>query len=209
MTIAAEITTNFWTASGYRYPNKLGAPGVGVKPQAEHPVTALNVKSLIISPSDGIELGERGGDVIAGELSDPAFRIHEQTDRGELGRRSHVEPMRRSSGDAEQIALRADRLVNLAINPQVERRAALDEEAYLVLGVRVLVQELLAQRRKVRRILRHANHVGGRVAVLLFQPFDVAGVGRDDRILIRRGRQRLIRIPSSEDSGMCRRRKRL
>jgi sulfite oxidase len=56
MTIAAEITTNFWTAVGYRYPNKLGAPGAGVKPQAEHPVTALNVKSLITSPLDGNRL---------------------------------------------------------------------------------------------------------------------------------------------------------
>lgn len=53
MTIAATITNDFWTAVGYRYPNKLGAPGAGVKPQAEHPVTALNVKSLITSPLDG------------------------------------------------------------------------------------------------------------------------------------------------------------
>jgi sulfite oxidase len=56
MTLAAEITTDFWTAVGYRYPNKVGPPGVGVKPQAEHPVTALNVKSLILSPADGKRL---------------------------------------------------------------------------------------------------------------------------------------------------------
>lgn len=56
MTIAREITTNFWTAVGYRYPNKLGAPGAGVKPQDEHPITALNVKSLIVSPLDGKRL---------------------------------------------------------------------------------------------------------------------------------------------------------
>ena len=56
MTIAREITTNFWTAVGYRYPNKLDAPGAGVKPQDEHPVTALNVKSLITSPLEGTHL---------------------------------------------------------------------------------------------------------------------------------------------------------
>ncbi|HTJ25842.1 MAG TPA: sulfite oxidase [Candidatus Limnocylindria bacterium] len=53
MTIADAITTDFWTSAGYRYPNKLGTPGKGVKPTDEHPVTTLNVKSLILSPLDG------------------------------------------------------------------------------------------------------------------------------------------------------------
>lgn len=53
MTIADAITTNFWTSAGYRYPNKLGPPGKGVKPEAEHPVTALNVKSIVTAPVDG------------------------------------------------------------------------------------------------------------------------------------------------------------
>ncbi len=50
MTIAQTLTTDFWTAVGYRYPNRLGPPGKGVAPQDEHPVTALNVKSLITAP---------------------------------------------------------------------------------------------------------------------------------------------------------------
>jgi sulfite oxidase len=53
MTLAAEPTANFWTAIGYRYPNKLGPPGKGVKPTAEHPVTGLVVKSIIMSPAAG------------------------------------------------------------------------------------------------------------------------------------------------------------
>jgi DMSO/TMAO reductase YedYZ molybdopterin-dependent catalytic subunit len=53
MSIADTITTDFWTSVGYRYPNKIGKPGMGVKPTAEHPVTAMNVKSIIISPTDG------------------------------------------------------------------------------------------------------------------------------------------------------------
>lgn len=52
MTLADSLTSNFWTAVGYRYPNKLGPPGKGVKPTNEHPVTALNVKSVILSPSE-------------------------------------------------------------------------------------------------------------------------------------------------------------
>jgi sulfite oxidase len=50
MTIGRTLTTNFWTAVGYRYPNRIGTPGKGVAPQAEHPLTALNVKSLITEP---------------------------------------------------------------------------------------------------------------------------------------------------------------
>lgn len=53
MTLAPKITDKFWTAVGYRYPNKLGPPGKGVKPTAEHPVTVLNVKSIITSPLAG------------------------------------------------------------------------------------------------------------------------------------------------------------
>ena len=62
MTIASEPTKNFWFTAGYRYPNILGKPGVGVKPEIEHPVTTLNVKSIIVSPTDG-------GKVIAGKAS--------------------------------------------------------------------------------------------------------------------------------------------
>jgi sulfite oxidase len=58
MNISDTITKGFWTAVGYRYPNKLGPPGKGVKPQDEHPVTALNVKSLIVSPLDGASVRE-------------------------------------------------------------------------------------------------------------------------------------------------------
>ncbi|MDB5043708.1 MAG: putative Sulfite:cytochrome c oxidoreductase, subunit [Candidatus Eremiobacteraeota bacterium] len=50
MTLAPTLTTDFWTAVGYRYPNQLGPPGKGVPPQAEHPLTALNVKSIITAP---------------------------------------------------------------------------------------------------------------------------------------------------------------
>jgi sulfite oxidase len=57
MTISDTITPDFWTAVGYRYPNKLGTPGKGVKPTDEHPVTALNVKSLILSPLEGTRMG--------------------------------------------------------------------------------------------------------------------------------------------------------
>jgi sulfite oxidase len=50
MTLAPTLTTDFWTAVGYRYPNRLGPPGKGVPPTAEHPLTALNVKSIITAP---------------------------------------------------------------------------------------------------------------------------------------------------------------
>ncbi len=56
MTLAPTLTTDFWTAVGYRYPNRLGPPGKSVPPQDEHPLTALNVKSIIIAPVAGTRL---------------------------------------------------------------------------------------------------------------------------------------------------------
>ena len=53
MTLTDALTDNFWTAVGYRYPNKLGPPGVSIPPTDEHPITALDVRSIITSPLDG------------------------------------------------------------------------------------------------------------------------------------------------------------
>src|SRR5215475_10158299 len=44
---------------GYRMPNLPVKPGEAVKPEDTHPVTALNVKSLIASPADGATLKSR------------------------------------------------------------------------------------------------------------------------------------------------------
>lgn len=66
MTITDAITPAFWTSVGYRYPDKLGKPGVGVKPTLEHPVTALNVKSLITAPNGGAKLVKGQPVVVSG-----------------------------------------------------------------------------------------------------------------------------------------------
>src|SRR5436190_7093557 len=47
-----EFDGNFMTP-GYRMPNQPVKPGEAVKPEDTHPVTALNVKSLITAPLDG------------------------------------------------------------------------------------------------------------------------------------------------------------
>jgi len=47
-----EFEGNFMNP-GYRMPNQPVKPGEAVKPEDTHPVTALNVKSLISSPQDG------------------------------------------------------------------------------------------------------------------------------------------------------------
>src|SRR5215831_7602537 len=47
-----EFDGNFMNP-GYRLPNQPVKPGEAVKPEDTHPVTALNVKSLISSPADG------------------------------------------------------------------------------------------------------------------------------------------------------------
>ncbi|HMK23699.1 MAG TPA: sulfite oxidase [Terriglobales bacterium] len=50
-----EFEGNFMSP-GYRMPNQPVKPGEAVKPEDTHPVTALNVKSLISSPQDGATL---------------------------------------------------------------------------------------------------------------------------------------------------------
>jgi sulfite oxidase len=47
-----EFEGNFMSP-GYRMPNQPVQPGEAVRPEDTHPVTALNVKSLIVSPSGG------------------------------------------------------------------------------------------------------------------------------------------------------------
>jgi sulfite oxidase len=53
-----EFEGNFMSP-GYRMPNQPVKPGEAVKPEDTHPVTALNVKSLISSPQDGATLRSR------------------------------------------------------------------------------------------------------------------------------------------------------
>jgi sulfite oxidase len=48
----AEFVGNFMSPA-YRFPNQPGKPGEPVKPEDTHPLTSLNVKSVISSPSDG------------------------------------------------------------------------------------------------------------------------------------------------------------
>jgi sulfite oxidase len=47
-----EIAGNFMNP-GYRFPNQAVQPGEAVKPEDTHPLTALNVKSVIAAPADG------------------------------------------------------------------------------------------------------------------------------------------------------------
>ena len=53
--LETEFAGNFMNP-GYRLPNQPVKPGEVVKPEDTHPVTALNVKSVIAAPSDGAKL---------------------------------------------------------------------------------------------------------------------------------------------------------
>lgn len=53
--LEAEFAGNFMSP-GYRFPNQPGKPGEAVKPEDTHPVTGLNVKSVISGPGDGASL---------------------------------------------------------------------------------------------------------------------------------------------------------
>jgi len=51
----SEFVGNFMSP-GYRFPNGPVKPGDAVKPEDTHPLTALNVKSVIAGPLDGARL---------------------------------------------------------------------------------------------------------------------------------------------------------
>jgi sulfite oxidase len=53
--LEAEFVGNFMSP-GYRFPNQPVQPGDAVKPEDTHPLTALNVKSVIAGPADGATL---------------------------------------------------------------------------------------------------------------------------------------------------------
>jgi sulfite oxidase len=53
--LESEFVGNFMNP-GYRLPNQPVKPGETVKPEDTHPVTGLNVKSVIAGPSDGAKL---------------------------------------------------------------------------------------------------------------------------------------------------------
>ncbi len=48
----SEFIGNFMSP-GYRFPNQPGKPGEAIKPEDTHPLTSLNVKSVIAGPLDG------------------------------------------------------------------------------------------------------------------------------------------------------------
>jgi sulfite oxidase len=88
-----EFEGNFMKP-GYRFPNQPVAPGGSVNPDDTHPVTALNVKSIISAPSDGTTIRNRflqiQGVAWAGEAN--IAKVEVSTDSGttwrpaELGR---------------------------------------------------------------------------------------------------------------------------
>ena len=81
--IDKEFEGNFMSP-GYRMPNQPVKPGEAVKPEDTHPVTALNVKSLIATPGDGSSLRSRSihiqGTAWAGEAD--VVRVEVSTDSG-------------------------------------------------------------------------------------------------------------------------------
>jgi sulfite oxidase len=78
-----EFEGNFMSP-GYRMPNQPGKPGEAVKPEDTHAITALGVKSVIASPSDGATIKGRAvqvhGAAWAGEAD--VSRVEVSTNSG-------------------------------------------------------------------------------------------------------------------------------
>jgi len=78
-----EFDGNFMKP-GYRFPNQPVAPGAAVAPEDTHPVTALNVKSMIVAPVEGEHVKARAlrihGAAWAGEAD--IVKVEVSTDGG-------------------------------------------------------------------------------------------------------------------------------
>jgi sulfite oxidase len=79
----AEFVGNFMSP-GYRFPNQPVKPGDAVKPEDTHPLTSLNVKSVIAGPLDGASVkagkGSIHGAAWAGEAD--VVKVEISTDSG-------------------------------------------------------------------------------------------------------------------------------
>ena len=79
----SEFVGNFMSPA-YRFPNQPGKPGEAVKPEDTHPLTALNVKSVISGPLDGASVKAGGvavhGAAWAGEAD--IVKVEVSTDGG-------------------------------------------------------------------------------------------------------------------------------
>jgi DMSO/TMAO reductase YedYZ molybdopterin-dependent catalytic subunit len=79
---------------GYRLPNQPIAPGGDVNPNETHPITALNVKSIITSPADGAKLRRTPriiqGAAWAGEKD--VVKVEVSTDEGKTWRPAQLGP---------------------------------------------------------------------------------------------------------------------
>lgn len=89
--------------------------------------------------------GEAAGDVVAGELGDPALRVVEQAHGDEMRVLAHVEPVAGAGRHRDQVVALAEHGVDMLLDMQDEQAAPGDEEAHLVFAMAVLVEELGAQ----------------------------------------------------------------
>jgi sulfite oxidase len=86
-----EFEGNFMSP-GYRFPNQPGKPGEPVKPEDTHPLTALNVKSVIATPSEGASVRGRAvhiqGVAWAGEAD--VVKVEVSADSGATWQPAHL-----------------------------------------------------------------------------------------------------------------------
>src|SRR3546814_9875142 len=105
----------------------------------------------------------------------------EEADRLEVRLRTHVEPVRDVRRQVDQIALGADREKHLAVGANIERALAVDEEASLEVGVRVLREELAARGLGLWTIRLDADDVDADEAVTRVERVDFVLISGDDR----------------------------
>src|SRR5690606_13448058 len=130
-----------------------------------------------------------GGEIVTGELSDPAFWIGKETNRGETGSRPHIEPMLGTVGHADQVMLLAQHRIDFVADVKIKQTLPPHEEAHFIFTVAMLVQELLAQLFAARMIRVQTDDVRRLKTVFLLQSFHFLSIGSQNFVIASVSRQ--------------------
>lgn len=135
-------------------------------------------------------------------MADPSRLVRKNAHALKERIRSHVIPVLYTGRNVHQIALLAEERKNVGTTIDIEKPAAINEEACLVVRMGVLAQKLLAQLGVVRRAGVNGHHILGTKSPLLLESSDRVCVCGNDLLRGGRFRERMIGFPALKQNAL-------
>jgi len=94
--VRSAAPPGFYYQTAYRYPDHLGKPGEAIPPTKQHPLSLMNVKSLVASPGEGARLGRGTREIqgVAWSGAAEVVRVVVSLDGGHGWHSAHLDPER-------------------------------------------------------------------------------------------------------------------